>query len=427
MCNLSPGAALYSTRFPRVLQGLQYTRLSGQHTRHLICFGAKAISHAQKTIRDSDSRVPPTRLYRVQDYPFTLSTSFMPVCFCTVRGCRDSGGVDPASGKPFGRTVTANVLRAHSLDQLAHETNHELNCDVEDDEIEQLTSKIAGTTLADQMNGPATTVPGGRLWGHYFSKAESPLPTSPFASHIPRENVPSLSSNQDTPPRSREVELLRCLSSLDIDINAFVDEVELDVGQICLPSSKEHPEPFPLQTLITKFGFLQSRLDTVSFKSPAVKLRKECLETKLAAAGELLQNARCSWDVRLKKIQKVKTPSKGVHFDTCQCRHSLRFFKKNYNLILAHHYTPILLGADPVLQVSFFMIITCQVILGVSRRGCNFLLQMTQYIINLVILRAGSNIPQRDQKLLSDIPTDFRRTEEQFHLKTQLHCCCCMP
>ncbi len=78
---------------------------------------------------------------------------------------------------------------------------------------------------------------------------------------------------------------------------------------------------------------------------------------------------------------------------------------------------PILSGADPVLQVSFFMIITCQVILGVSRRGCNFLLQMIQYIINLTILRAGSNISQSDQKLLSDIPTDFRRTEEQFHIK----------
>ena len=79
-----------------------------------------------------------------------------------------------------------------------------------------------------------------------------------------------------------------------------------------------------------------------------------------------------------------------------------------YNsLILAYHYTPILEGADPVLQVSFFMIVTCQIILGVSRRGCNFLLQMIQYIINLSILRAGSNMSQRDQKLLSDIPTDF--------------------
>ncbi len=63
------------------------------------------------------------------------------------------------------------------------------------------------------------------------------------------------------------------------------------------------------------------------------------------------------------------------------------FIKRN--LTLDHHYMPILSGADPVLQTSFFMIVTCQTIFGVSRRGCNFILQMIQYIISLTILRAG--------------------------------------
>jgi hypothetical protein len=95
---------------------------------------------------------------------------------------------------------------------------------------------------------------------------------------------------------------------------------------------------------------------------------------------------------------------------------SLSYLCSLFLFFAAHHYTPILSGADPVLQVAFFMIVACEIVLGVSRRGCNFLLNMVQYIINLTILRAGPHISQSDQKLLSDIPVDFRRAEEQFHL-----------
>ncbi|KJA18106.1 hypothetical protein HYPSUDRAFT_205606 [Hypholoma sublateritium FD-334 SS-4] len=248
----------------------------------------------------------------------------MPVCFCTVRGCRDSGGVDPASGEPIGRTVTANVLRVHSLDELAQETNNELNSNVEDDEIDQLSAKIAGTTLADQMNGPSTATPGGRLWGHYFTDIELPSTSSPFSPHTtptlkqPKENLPSLSQHQATPPRSREAELLSCLSSLDKDVLIFIAEVELNVGRIDRPSSKGQPKPFPLLTLIKKSEALQDRLDTISFKSPAVKQRKGGITIKLATAVELLKAAQRSWNTRLDKIEKVKTPSKGVPFDTGQ-------------------------------------------------------------------------------------------------------------
>lgn len=85
--------------------------------------------------------------------------------------------------------------------------------------------------------------------------------------------------------------------------------------------------------------------------------------------------------------------------------------------LLGHHFEPVLPRADPVLQLSFFMIVVCQVVLGMSRRGCNFLLNMVQYIVHLTLLRGGSNLSQYDQKLLSDIPVDFRTTEQQFHLE----------
>jgi hypothetical protein len=82
-----------------------------------------------------------------------------------------------------------------------------------------------------------------------------------------------------------------------------------------------------------------------------------------------------------------------------------------------HHFKPILENVDPVLQVTFFLVVTCQVLLGVSRRGCSFLLQMVQYITHLNLLRFGPNLSQGDEKLLSSIPTDPRTTEKAFNLR----------
>jgi hypothetical protein len=62
------------------------------------------------------------------------------------------------------------------------------------------------------------------------------------------------------------------------------------------------------------------------------------------------------------------------------------------------------------------MVTVCHVLLGVSRRGCTFMLRMVQYIIHLTLLRLGPNLSQGDEKLLSDIPTDPRATEKAFSL-----------
>jgi len=55
----------------------------------------------------------------------------------------------------------------------------------------------------------------------------------------------------------------------------------------------------------------------------------------------------------------------------------------------AHHYVSVLGNTDPILQVAFFMILACQIILGMSRQGCTFLLNMVQYILHLTFVRSG--------------------------------------
>jgi len=82
-----------------------------------------------------------------------------------------------------------------------------------------------------------------------------------------------------------------------------------------------------------------------------------------------------------------------------------------------------------MLQVVFFMVTVCHVLLGVSRRGCTFMLKMVQYIIQLTLLRLGPNLSQGDEKILGDIPTDPRATEKAFSLdsKTTILAVCPNP
>ena len=82
-------------------------------------------------------------------------------------------------------------------------------------------------------------------------------------------------------------------------------------------------------------------------------------------------------------------------------------------LSLDHHFKPILENVGPILQVTFFLVVTCQVLFGVSYCGCSFLLQMVQYIIHLTLFCLGPNLSQGDEKLLSGIPIDPHMTEKE--------------
>jgi hypothetical protein len=75
------------------------------------------------------------------------------------------------------------------------------------------------------------------------------------------------------------------------------------------------------------------------------------------------------------------------------------------------------------------MVTVCHVLLGVSRRGCTFMLSMIQYIIHLTLLRLGPDLSQGDEKLLSDVPTDHRASERAFSLdaKTTILAVCPNP
>lgn len=83
---------------------------------------------------------------------------------------------------------------------------------------------------------------------------------------------------------------------------------------------------------------------------------------------------------------------------------------------LDHHFRPILNGADHLLQLSVFIMVTMQVTLSVSRRGCRFLIEILEYLVQLALTRNRMNLPPKDQKLMSDFPHDPDSAKKSFQL-----------
>jgi hypothetical protein len=75
------------------------------------------------------------------------------------------------------------------------------------------------------------------------------------------------------------------------------------------------------------------------------------------------------------------------------------------------------------------MVVACHIVLNLGRRGCNFMLSMLQYILQLALMRNGAKLSQRDQKLLSDFPVDARSPTELFRLdgKSIIYAVCPNP
>lgn len=99
-----------------------------------------------------------------------------------------------------------------------------------------------------------------------------------------------------------------------------------------------------------------------------------------------------------------------------------------YHVYVAHHFRGILEEAEPLIQLSAFMIVVCHVILGFSRRGCYWLFSMTHYIIQTAYFNAvdRTTFPPYFRAILSGFPRDVRSATEKFHIapKSTIYAVC---
>lgn len=84
-----------------------------------------------------------------------------------------------------------------------------------------------------------------------------------------------------------------------------------------------------------------------------------------------------------------------------------------------HHFESVLTFTDPILQVGYFLVIACHVVLHVGRQGCNFILSTLSYLIQLAVSvqnNGTATIPLHRQKMLLDLAKDVRTPAKKFHL-----------
>lgn len=261
----------------------------------------------------------------------------MPICFCVSHGCSSAGGTDPISHKPRGKNVDTRTLKAHSVADRqvalhAAEQNTEATIDTQ---IKEITAYLSASVLADEVSGPSKS-PGGSLWSRHSDFEDCPPQDKPIAAPKrahwhPQLSSPLLTSHNSpgshfttshSPPcqagsrRSRENEILASLADIEVEVGALYNEVLNSLAQLGQPSTSGPPSPFPLADLFLSSKDLNSRLEIITFKGPAVLELKGSIFLKLQNIDRKLMMAKKVWNEALANIRATKTPVYGLPCET---------------------------------------------------------------------------------------------------------------
>lgn len=258
----------------------------------------------------------------------------MPTCFCVTHGC-SSSGEDPISDKPLGRNVDGRTYKAHTIADRQAIFHAEENTAVLASQIEEITALLSASVLADDVSGPSL-VPGGPLWSRNSSEdhqSDNNFPTSmkqtggpsspsSMTHHSPSsssQSVPTFSHSprQTGSRRSREAELIACLSELEQEVDTLRERALEGLTHLSCPSSSGPPTLFPLSELFQSSRNLKDELETVTFKGPAVCNLKTLISSKLQKIDAKLVAAKKDWNQKLFNIKAMKTPiHEGVPCET---------------------------------------------------------------------------------------------------------------
>lgn len=162
------------------------------------------------------------------------------------------------------------------------------------------------------------------------------------------------------------------------------------------------------------------------------------LENRVQESLQKLGKIKVYWSEVLKRELGKGAPS-GRRYDTSEHAVKLLFQVMDLPVLLSgHHFVDSLQKCKPLVQISILMAVTCSVILNLPRRGCSWLFQITQFIIQTTVLKAislvnnliastlgiQSFLPNIEslpyfQSILSDFPRDIRTSTDQFNLDSQ--------
>ena len=245
----------------------------------------------------------------------------MPLCFCVSGGCRARGGTDLSSGKPKGLNISARLHAKHTLEDkmlTVREAENRAQATV-DSQLEEITSYLSATTLADRVSGPSNGS-GSRLWSRvdgdgaiFPSRKSANFGSSDRPEHNSRyPQAPRSSSTY----RSQRDEVVSCLTDLQSEVEEFVIDVSLRLDNLVPFSPKGPPSPFPLLDCLDALDCLQHRLSSITFKGPQSLSIEANISSLLTSAEAKLRLARSQWDNDVATTRMSQTPTYSVFYDT---------------------------------------------------------------------------------------------------------------
>jgi hypothetical protein len=241
----------------------------------------------------------------------------MPICFCST--CSPLGGVDPVTGRARGIKQDTRTSKAHSLKDkkeafLAAEKKTE---EAAEAEIEELSAYLSATVLADKVSGPSQD-PVGSLWSRDITFSDYNLNNTALNTQSSLiSSTPSHPHRQAGSKRSREAELILCLSDIEVEVDALLTFSKKALTVLGFPSIGA-PTQFPLSNLLDTSHSLKSRLDGIKFKGPAILELKDSITRKLLLNERNLTDRRKQWMVTLSDIKTINSPIYGIPYETCR-------------------------------------------------------------------------------------------------------------
>ena len=331
--------------------------------------------------------------------------------------------------------MDARTLKSHRLqDRTAiarADANHAISAHEAD-----IVEYISSMTLTDKVSG-ALKYQGGRLWSKSDPDPQDLVILQGLSSRSPEPSSPSFS----LPPNRHNQEASSCEASRRIRVDSHIRHlagIKASVAALSNQTSKELADlashfgdpstVFPLKPLLSVCADLRNQLNEVKGKQAAVVETKRTIVEQLDHIQDLLDKAKRDWKQKWVEYSAAATMAAENELNT-GLSPSLHTLYVVLISIIDHHFIPFLQNVDPILQVSLFMVVACHIVLNISRRGCNFMLSMLQYVVQLALMRITPNLSTREQKLMSDFPVDPRSATAQFRLdgKSVIYAVCPNP
>ena len=133
---------------------------------------------------------PHLQLHKFLLYNCITVIDIMPLCFCVSHGCFSAGDTDLILHKPRGKNVDTCTFKAHSVADrqtalCVAEQNTEATIDTQ---IEEITTYLSASVLADKVSRLSKQSPGGSLWLRHNDSEDCPPQDKPIAT--PKQAYP---------------------------------------------------------------------------------------------------------------------------------------------------------------------------------------------------------------------------------------------